>query len=122
MSHEARLAVRAAVVLNLLHPEAETLYPPVGESKMDNLIPAALRVHNTARPSADPPSPFASGSLTPVPGPACGDSWFDEDWAPSVTLSQVEDTLETSRMIEDLHACTPPPSLLPSSSTMAPDK
>ena len=61
--------------------------------------------------------PVGSCSLTPVPGPAHGDAWF-EDRAPSVTLSQVENLVETSRMIQELHTRTPPPSLSPSSSTM----
>ena len=114
------MAIRAVVASNPLHPEADSLYPPVGASKLDDLIPAALRVRMAAAgSSAEPPSPSPSArSLTPVPGPAHGDAWFDEDRAPSVSLSQVENLVETSHMIQDLHSRTPPPSLSPSSSAM----
>src|SRR5579863_2115097 len=43
LSREARVAIRAVVASNPLHPEAETLYPPVGASRLDNPIPALLR-------------------------------------------------------------------------------
>src|SRR5579863_4801757 len=117
LSREARVAIRAAVASNPSHPEAKSLYPPVGASKLDDLIPAALRICVAAGSSAEPPSPSTARSLTPVPRPAHGDEWF-EDRAPSVSLSQVEDLVETSRMIQHLHERTPPPSLSPSSSAM----
>src|SRR5579863_7973741 len=84
---------------------------------MDDLIPAALRIRNAAGPSAKP-IPIDSRSPTLVPGPARADSWFNSDRGASVTLSQVEDLVETSRMIQELHARMPPPSLSPSSSAM----
>src|SRR5579863_4099647 len=39
LSREARVAVRAAVASNSSHPEAESLYPPVGVSRLDDSIP-----------------------------------------------------------------------------------
>src|SRR5579863_6836621 len=85
LSRGARVAIRAAVASNPSHPEAESLYPPVGASKLDDLIPAALRVRNAARPGAEP-ALVESRSPMPVPGPARADSWFDSDRGASVSL------------------------------------
>ena len=46
------------------------------------------------------------------------DLWYNSDQALSVALSQVENLVEMSHIIQDLHTCTPPPSLSLSSSAI----
>jgi len=113
--HEAQVAVWQAVGSQPGHPLAESLYPPIGASQ-------SLRPDPTGPPKASGSGtvPPLSKSRTPmpVPGPAHGDEWFDEDRAGSVSLSAVENLVETSHMIQDLYECLPPLSLLLSSSAM----
>jgi len=98
---------------------ADTLYPPIGASQSLNPDPTGPP---KASDSGAVPLPLDSRSPTLVPRPARDVSQFNSDRAPSVSLSQVEDLVATSHMIQDLHVCTPPPSLLPSSSAMKLDK
>src|SRR5579863_5323477 len=115
LSQEERESIWHAVGSQPGHPQADSLHPPVGASQ-------SLRPDPTGPPKASgsgtAPLALDSRSPTPVPGPARDVSWFDSPRAPSVTLSAVEDLVETSRMVQSLHDRTPPPSLSPSSSAM----
>src|SRR5579863_266093 len=98
-----------------LIPAAQSGYPfPI--------VPTPAMEEEAGLPVGSCPPPSESHSPTPVPGPAHGDEWFDEDQAGSVSLSMVEDLVETSRMIQHLHERTPPPSLSPSTTAMELDE
>src|SRR5579863_4812495 len=119
LSREAREAIRHAVGSQPGHPLADSLHPPIGASQSMNPDPSGppkASGSGAVRPSFDTRSP------TPVLGPARDVSWFDSNRAPSVSLSQVEDLVAMSQMIQDLHDRPPPPSLSPSTTTMELDE
>src|SRR5579863_5270100 len=96
LTREERVNIWQAVGSQPGHPLADTLYPPIGASQSlhpDPTGPPRASGSGTVPPSLDSRSPML------VPGPARDVSWFDLDRAPSVTLSAVQDLMDTSHMI-----------------------
>ena len=81
--------------------------------------PSSAATTSAPRPPPGPPvsSVGVRSSITPTP-PIFPPARLDSFPPDPVTLSQVEDLLATSEMIQALHRRTPPPALSPSSTAM----